>query len=161
MCPGILTITCTKYLRRIAITVLLYWRRDIDLTVECATEVVVTAIDGTRLQVTIIIQIGSHSVTFCDGIIAAVVHHRLIGITRHIVTDTIATTEDALEMDGRACRHIHHRTTGDTLLIAGSENIFDTTMNQVDDGRCLVRLTLHRLTVFLMIHQYGRRHSHT
>ena len=63
-------------------------------------------------------------------------------------------------MDGRACRHIHHRTTGDTLLIAGSENIFDTTMNQVDDGRCLVRLTLHRLTVFLMIHQYGRRHSH-
>ena len=100
MCPGIFTIACTKYLRRIAVTVLLHWRRDIDLTVECATEVVVTAIDGTRLQVTIIIQVGGYSEAFCNGKTAAVVHHRLIGITRHIVADTIAAAEDTLEMDG-------------------------------------------------------------
>ena len=66
-----------------------------------------------------------------NGITATVVDIGLVGITGHVDTrnvvafpvllhQSVCSTEDISQFDGRALRHVHHRTAGDTLLETGT-----------------------------------------
>ena len=104
---------------------------NIDLGVKGATEVVVTTVDTTSLLVAILNII---RITRGNSSVAVVIHICLVNITGYIIADTITTTEDTVHMDGRAHRHINHCSTSDTFLVASTEDILDTTFEEINNG---------------------------
>ena len=98
---------------------------DIHLAVERTTIVVVASIDA-------------RSVATYQSIFTAPVYIGLINITSYIVLNTIGSTEDILKFDGRTSRHIDHRTTSNSLLIATTIDSLQLATGKVNDGRGFV-----------------------
>ena len=113
--PGILTIAATEGSCHIVVLLVIEYRRiDVHKAIERTAIVVVTAKD-------------TRTVTTDECYITAKVDVRLNNIAGLLVAHTIGTAEDTVQMDGRACRHVDDGTAGDTLLIAGAEDILQLT----------------------------------
>ena len=140
-----------------------HWSIDVHLTIErTSTSVVATIeckIDG-----------GISTVVVDNGLIYIACHvntwrliynfqHRITILVQNILTiflfdscfyinAAVSATEDTIAMEGRAFRHIDHRTAGNTFLITATINGFEISTRKVDDGRCLMgfcRITCNRL----------------
>ena len=139
LCPSILTITGTKHLGRIFHTIagstIIDQRIDINLTIERTTGIVVSAIDTTRHQVALFIQILINPVTLHNSISTVIVDVGFKHVTGNDIGQAIGTTKNTVQVDGRAYRHIHDGSPRDTLLVTGSIDIFQMTTHQVDDCR--------------------------
>ena len=122
MCPGVLTIAGTIDGSVVLVRFVVIDRRiDIDLAIQGATAVVVTAID-------------SCAVSSDEGVATVPVDVRLIDIARIFIIQTVCTTKDFLAAEGRACRYVNNRTTGDPLLIATAIDRLKVTAQEIDDG---------------------------
>ena len=125
--PGILTITSTEGGGQILVRLIVIdLGIDIHEAVERAATVVVTAED-------------TRSIATHQCIVAVPADVGLIDIARLLVGQSIATTEDAVEMDGGRGRHTNHGATRDTLVAAGSEDITHTSTEEVDN-RCSLNI---------------------
>ena len=71
-----------------------------------------------------------------------VFHIRLIDIAGQQSLCTISTSEDTTDSDGGANRDIDYGTTSDTFLVAGTIGCTDCTTSKVDNGRCLVLVSI-------------------
>ena len=132
--PRILTIAGTKHTGGPAV-LLLDSSIDVHATEEGATVAVIAAIHTTGLLVAILIPVfrmGRLGSTVNPSIGTVVVDIGLIDITGQRIGHTVCTTEDAVGLNGRACRHVDNGTTGDTLVVAGSEDITHMASHQVD-----------------------------
>ena len=124
--PRILTESGTIYRSQIATFLVGPCRYiDIDLSVECAVGVVVTAKDCAHACILTIV------VDLC-----------LIDVTRIIGVITIGTAEDSVQFDGRTQRHVGDRTPRGTLVVASAIGGANLSSHQVDDGRSQNRLSL-------------------
>ena len=135
-CPRILTIASTKHTGGPAV-LLLDSSIDVHATEEGATVAVIAAIHTTGLLVAILIPVfrmGRLGGTVNPSIGTVVVDIGLIDITGQRIGHTVCTAKDTVGLDGGACRHVDNGTTGDTLIVAGSEDIAHMASHQIDHG---------------------------
>ena len=146
--PGVTATASTKDVAKrhtIFIMILVHRRFDVDPPIKCATLKIVATEDGT-------LHAHVHCITNQYSILTLPVHISLIHIARHIGVGAIPTAKDTADLDGRAIWHIHHRTTGNTLLIAATIGSCNLTAGQVDNGRNIVSHSTYSIRCHI-VHQ--------
>ena len=133
--------------------------RNIDFAIEGAACKVISTEDGT-LQKFVSASRVRDQIGVCT--LSQIVHVGLVNIARLIGIATIGTTKDTADLDSRADRHIHHRTTGDTLFITATIGCTYLSTHQVDNSGGFVERSLVGSGIFrISLRRHHRAHSQT